>query len=550
MLIGLSVVGAGVAVPAMLMQEQPNLDSSPVVANVESAPPIEMPLQIEMPAESSQYGDNDSVLAQYSARTDFGPSQPPRLSTSFVPSTTSSARPIKTAEFDNTAQINTQPSPAATPIAKAVQAEPAKSIDRSQVDVFYATDRAIIAPGSIGFWLPSVLPLLIVLMGTLLAIIGLVRSQTKWLWVVATLGCFSFFAAVSYGVFMRFEQAAKLNKVGGIFFSGDRNKTYGDDEMNYGKARITLPPQHIIGSVERPSLLRFEFAESADKHLMIRQVETLEQEEFLDSVNYSVTQSLAPSVLLFIHGYNVGFEDALRRTAQIHSDLQFDGVPMLYSWPSRGSLLGYNADEGSAQWSITHLENLILQLHQQTNIEKLHVIVHSMGNRVLLGAVERLTLRFPAAQPMLGQVVMAAPDVDAGEFGARYKSSIQQAASRVTLYTSESDKALQASMVIHGYQRLGLASADAQLFEGIDTIDASGIDTSLLGHSYYGSHSNLIRDIAALVELGEPPLKRRWLQAVDGVPDPGMWRFAKEFDFLAEPMVVPHTASNSQIILR
>jgi esterase/lipase superfamily enzyme len=49
-----------------------------------------------------------------------------------------------------------------------------------------------------------------------------------------------------------------------------------------------------------------------------------------------------------VHGFNVSFENALRRTAQIAYDLDFDGAPFLFSWPSRDSLLSYASDWQSA----------------------------------------------------------------------------------------------------------------------------------------------------------------------------------------------------------
>ena len=44
-------------------------------------------------------------------------------------------------------------------------------------------------------------------------------------------------------------------------------------------------------------------------------------------------------VFVFVHGFNVSFENALRRTAQIAYDLNFDGAPFLFSWPSGDGML-------------------------------------------------------------------------------------------------------------------------------------------------------------------------------------------------------------------
>jgi len=48
-----------------------------------------------------------------------------------------------------------------------------------------------------------------------------------------------------------------------------------------------------------------------------------------------------PGVLLFVHGYNVSFEDAARRTGQLAYDLGFEGPTVFFSWPSRGSVTAY-----------------------------------------------------------------------------------------------------------------------------------------------------------------------------------------------------------------
>ena len=50
----------------------------------------------------------------------------------------------------------------------------------------------------------------------------------------------------------------------------------------------------------------------------------------------------------------------------------------------------------------------------------------------------------------------------------------------------------------------------------MDTIDASGIDTSMLGHSYYGSHEKVVSDILKLVIEGLSPEDRQLTQGARG----------------------------------
>ena len=407
-----------------------------------------------------------------------------------------------------------------------------------QVDLYYATDRKLISAEGIDFWISIAGPAGIAAIGTLVAFAAFFISRVKWIWGVAALGGLAATAITGVGAAQRASQANAMVDMGGVFFAGQRNDVAGD-VMHYGKARVTLPPDHQAGQVERPSVFHFEIREDENRHVMIRKMEPLDAPNFFTGLDQSLASAADPSVMLFIHGYNVGFEDALRRTAQIAADLSFGGVPILYSWPSAGTITGYTADENTVDWSVPHLEELLLDVRRRTRARNLHVIVHSMGNRVLLGAAERLTLRYPAAQPMLDQVVMAAPDVDLANFESRYHAAITQAAKRVTVYASSGDRALQASMALHGYQRLGLSHDGMRTFMGLDTVDVSGLDTSLLGHSYYGSQHDLIRDIRALIELNEPPLRRKWLQAVAGPAQPTLWRFAGDNYIARQPQSAP-----------
>ena len=45
----------------------------------------------------------------------------------------------------------------------------------------------------------------------------------------------------------------------------------------------------------------------------------------------------------------------------------------------------------------------------------------------------------------------------------------------------------------------------------LDTVDASGIDTALLGHSYYGDCLPILKDVRKLVSQDLPPKERNLL---------------------------------------
>ncbi len=302
----------------------------------------------------------------------------------------------------------------------------ARTVDRSRVELFYATDRSQIIPWSIEYWYPVLLPTALALVGLAFdhrCVCSISTTHHLGLGIAASL---TLFGMASTKVVVRYQQAIKIESIGGVVFGGKRNMSDNANPVHYGRALVTLPPNHQKGKVERPNALLFEYSESPDKHVMLRQMDPLQENEFFYAVDESVQQAAKPSMLLFIHGYNVTFDDALLRTAQLSADLEFDGVPLLYSWPSTGLVSGYLTDEENVEWSVAHLEKLLVDLKHRTKVESIHVIVHSMGNRALLGAVERMTLRYPSEQPMLDQVVLAAPDVDVGQFDSRYRDAIGQ----------------------------------------------------------------------------------------------------------------------------
>jgi hypothetical protein len=75
---------------------------------------------------------------------------------------------------------------------------------------------------------------------------------------------------------------------------------------------------------------------------------------------------------------------------------------------------------------------------------------------------------------------------------------------RVTLYSCASDKGLIISRTFHGSPRAGDSIV---IVPGIDVTDASAVDTSLLGHSYFAGNRSVISDIHALIRNELP---RSW----------------------------------------
>ena len=292
--------------------------------------------------------------------------------------------------------------------------------------------------------------------------------------------------------------------------------------------RVSIPiERHRLGVLEtRPFWALWRDRGDRERYMVMGENETFaDAAQFGESLARQLTSASGSDLLVFLHGYNVSFEEAARRAAQLACDLSFDGAVVLFSWASCGHLMGYMADEDRARVSAKPLAEFLGSL-QDGPWRRVHLLAHSMGNRVLLGALagrgERLA---PAAH-----VVLAAADVYSGEFAdllPRVLPAIDSPQARVTSYVSRIDRALLLSRWLHSAERIGLFSAAAEpaTFAGLDTIDATSVDRGMLTprHSYFGDERSVLTDLGLLLSEGLPPL-RRGLREVAGR---GYWKFPR-----------------------
>jgi esterase/lipase superfamily enzyme len=295
------------------------------------------------------------------------------------------------------------------------------------------------------------------------------------------------------------------------YYGGKRNPT---SQLEYGIAKVSIPEDcHRMGEIERPKWWKFEFWEDPSEHIVLMDIDAFDRNSFVSNLRNSVANSKASDLLLFIHGYNTSFEDAAIRTAQIAYDLQFPGQTILYSWPSEAKIPLYTADENNIDWTLPHFEEFLHLLLISVGADMVNTIAHSMGNRIMVRALDRLNYSdLPQNAAKLRNVIFAAPDIDADTF-KQFVKQFHQKAGRLTLYASSNDKALKASMTVHGgYPRAGIAGADITIVDGLDTIDASDVDTSFMGHSYFGDNRSIISDIFYLIKHGFSPNDRSGLK--------------------------------------
>ena len=235
---------------------------------------------------------------------------------------------------------------------------------------------------------------------------------------------------------------------------------------------------------------------------MLQQVLPLEEAVFFERIAEQVSQSRARDAFVFVHGYNVSFTDAARRTAQLKEDLNFSGCPIVYSWPANGRVQDYTADEASVIWTRGHLESFLALLAQRSGAQKIHLIAHSMGNRAVCDALEHISLKRSASAPLLHHLVLTAPDIDADTF-RQMAVAIRSNAQRITLYASSADKAMVLSRKLHGGKKR--AGEPIIVHPALDAVDASSVNTDFLTHGYFAQDRSVLEDIHALFTGDNPP---------------------------------------------
>lgn len=304
----------------------------------------------------------------------------------------------------------------------------------------------------------------------------------------------------------------------GTFYGGRRAA------LSFGVAEVSVPNNRNPGTIPRPSIWTLEFRPDPEKHMILNSVTPVtDRDAFFQRVSSVVARSQQKEVFVFIHGYNTSFEGAAIRTAQLAVDMNLDGAPILYSWPSRASLLGYQADTRTVadQALLNEVADFLTDVANRTGATRVHLVAHSMGNRVLERALDMIAARTPNQPPMFNEVVFAAPDVGVDEFEATWPR-ILHTGRRFTLYASQRDRALQISQQVNQMQRVGDAR-NIIVRDGLQTVDTTSASGGLLGHDDFAGSA--LADFRAVMWLSLAPDKRCVLETAQAPQGERYWSF-------------------------
>ncbi|UUO08350.1 alpha/beta fold hydrolase [Blastopirellula sp. J2-11] len=282
-------------------------------------------------------------------------------------------------------------------------------------------------------------------------------------------------------------------------------------EVAWGRCEVTVPVDRLPGEINEPrSFLGFQEAANPEKHFIITSVEPTSSESIIDEVK---AQGEPEEILVFVHGYNVPFAAAAKRTAQLKVDLNIQGEAFFFSWPSHGDLSRYLADEDNAELSKDPFQEMLKTISEPFPNVRIHLIGHSMGTRIIHESIRQLHADRSPVLTSLDSLVLAAPDIDRRQFRSELAETVRELNLPITLYASANDKALMVSGQLHNNSRLGDVFPEPVVMAGVETIDCSMIDTDWLGHGYYGDSRDLLQDLIQVIRDDRPAEQRFGLTA-------------------------------------
>jgi len=284
----------------------------------------------------------------------------------------------------------------------------------------------------------------------------------------------------------------------GTLFNGDRASA-----LDYAELTVSIPPTHKQGGIE------WATAPPGDPNVdfVVRDEKYLDGDKaFVQALNAELARRPPGSrkVFLFIHGFNTMFAEGLYRLAQLAHDSKAPGVPVLFTWASRGQVTAYVYDMNSATAARDGLEHT-LRLLLASNAEQVNVLAHSMGNWVAVEAFRQIKISGDLSHAdKIGYVFLAAPDIDIDVF----KSELRRFGKpRKPFYVvlSKDDRALFLSGTIAGgVTRVGDTSDVAELAAlgatVIDLTDIKADDPS--NHGKFAQLAAVAPELSAVLARG------------------------------------------------
>ena len=270
-------------------------------------------------------------------------------------------------------------------------------------------------------------------------------------------------------------------------YDGDRSLT-----TSFARVDVTVPKSHQVGAIERA---KGSANSNPAKDFTAKDVTFYEgAPQFAKAVGADIAMR-GDRALVFVHGFNNGFDDGIYRLTQIAHDTKYPGTPVLFSWASSAKTTGYLYDRDSANAARDDLE-ATLRMLAKTKVKSIDIIGHSMGTWLTMEALRQLAITGDRdLGGKLGYVILASPDIDVDVFKKqmiRYGKPDKPFA----ILLSGDDRALKLSSFLSGEKpRVGDYGNAADLASyGVSVVDLSKLKSGdRLNHAKFADNPILVQ---------------------------------------------------------
>ncbi|MCX6232964.1 MAG: alpha/beta hydrolase [Bacteroidetes bacterium] len=242
-------------------------------------------------------------------------------------------------------------------------------------------------------------------------------------------------------------------------------------------------------------------------------------------------------VLFFIHGFNTdldGVRNAFKNLKAKYIDNPSSPINhiVIFTWPGRSPIIPYHYfdDKKDAIRSgealargikkiINFFKVFLVKDDNKPCNRKIHMIVHSMGHRVLKHCMLEMHNRNMEIPEIFGEIILMAADIEYDIFEKEEAfNKLIDFGNRIHIYFHQNDFVLDISKYTknfsnrlgkHGRKRIDTSLAgvtDVDITETSDD-DGSGIEAKALNHWYYYTSSEVINDVITVLNGRESKYK-------------------------------------------
>lgn len=264
-----------------------------------------------------------------------------------------------------------------------------------------------------------------------------------------------------------------------VLFGTDRQQIAGSQNLVYGMREVPVPLKVPVSNL----LLSLGWHMNAHPPESLVELRSMKEEKPTQIMNRSSFKTAlmknvgSGDCLIFIHGFNNTFDNAMDRVSELSSFYLIPAVAYSWSADKSSSIVEmkdvYKKSETDVTQSDMPFKDFMKTVLDVIPADRIVLVGHSMGCRLLERYLEDRSLTAECSK-QFKEANFCSADVDAATFVKRAQS-IVRTSKKVRVICSELDVAMQASRRLHGYTRLGEGKGNVNALPhyGIEVVNVS-----------------------------------------------------------------------------